>query len=180
MKQVLRWQRSRLDRNEKTLPVAINISPLHFYDERFVRQVFSLLNRHSVPTHLIKLEVTESMELVDFSKAKEILSELRQHGIDCSIDDFGVGFSSLSYLQQLPFREIKIDRSFINAMDNPGMHAVVHTIVQLASNLQMNAVAEGIETSEQFERLKSMGCHTGQGYFFHKPLEMEDAARLIN
>ena len=180
MKQVLRWQRGRLDSNEKTVPIAINISPIHFYDEHFVRQVVSLIRRYKVPTHLIKLEVTESMELVDFSKAKDILSELRQYGIDCSIDDFGVGFSSLSYLQQLPFREIKIDRSFINAMDNPGMHAVVHTIVQLASNLQMNAVAEGIETSEQFESLKNMGCHTGQGYYFHKPLDMADAARLIN
>ncbi|MGM9951689.1 MAG: EAL domain-containing protein [Lysinibacillus sp.] len=180
MKQVLRWQRGRLESNEKTVPIAINISPAHFYDERFVKQVVSLIKRYKVPAHLIKLEVTESMELVDFSKAKEILSALRQHGIDCSIDDFGVGFSSLSYLQQLPFREIKIDRSFINAMDTPGMHAVVHTIVQLASNLQMNAVAEGIETSEQFESLKSMGCHTGQGYYFHKPLDMEDAARLIN
>lgn len=180
MKQVLRWQRKRLDSDEKTVPIAINISPVHFYEERFVKQVVNLIKRYRVPPHLIKLEVTESMELVDFSKAKEILSELRQHGIECSIDDFGVGFSSLSYLQQLPFREIKIDRSFINAMDNPGMHAVVHTIVQLASNLQMNAVAEGIETPEQFESLKKMGCHTGQGYYFHKPLDLKDAAKLIN
>jgi PAS domain S-box-containing protein len=180
MKQVLRWQRKRLDSNEKTVPIAINISPVHFYEARFVRQIISLIKRYKVPPHLIKLEVTESMELVDFSKAKEILSELRQHGIECSIDDFGVGFSSLSYLQQLPFHEIKIDRSFINAMDNPGMHAVVNTIVQLALNLQMNAVAEGIETPEQFESLKKMGCHTGQGYYFHKPLDLKDAANLIN
>lgn len=180
MRQVLRWQRTRLDSNEKTVPIAINISPVHFYDERFVQQIVSLIKRYKVPPYLVKLEVTESMELVDFSKAKDILSELRKHGIECSIDDFGVGFSSLSYLQQLPFREIKIDRSFINAMDNPGMHAVVHTIVQLASNLQMNAVAEGIETPEQFESLKQMGCHTGQGYYFHKPLDLEDAAKLIH
>lgn len=180
MKQVLRWQRKRLDSGERTVPIAINISPVHFYDEQFVRQVVSLIKRYKVPPSLVKLEVTESMELVDFSKAKDILSELRQNGIECSIDDFGVGFSSLSYLQQLPFREIKIDRSFINAMNSPGMHAVVHTIVQLASNLQMNAVAEGIETPEQFESLKKMGCHTGQGYYFHKPLDLEDAAKLIH
>ena len=180
LRQVLKWQRHRLDSHEKTVPIAINISPVHFYDERFVQQIISLITRYKVPPSLIKLEVTESMELVDFSKAKDILSELYEHGIECSIDDFGVGFSSLSYLQQLPFREIKIDRSFIHAMDRPGMHAVVRTIVQLAVNLQMNAVAEGIETPEQFESLKQMGCHTGQGYYFYKPLDLEDAAKLIH
>lgn len=124
--------------------------------------------------------MTESVELFDFQKAKEILLELKQFGYESSIDDFGVGFSSLSYLQQLPFSEIKIDRSFINDINDSGMYAVVQTIVQLASNLNMHAVAEGIETLEQFVLLQKMGCRTGQGYYFHKPMSFEDAKKLLN
>ena len=180
LKQVLTWQQQRLANHEKTVPVAINISPVYFYDERFVENIISLIEQYNVPPHLIKLEVTESVELVDFSKAKVILSSLKRHGIESSIDDFGVGFSSLSYLQQLPFREIKIDRSFINEMDKPEMYAVVQTIIHLAASLHMNSVAEGIETAQQFENLKKMGCRTGQGYYFYKPLTLSEATKLIN
>ena len=180
LKQVLAWQQQRLANGEKTLPIAINISPVYFYDEQFVENIISLIEQYNVPPHLIKLEVTESVELVDFSKAKAILASLKQHGIESSIDDFGVGFSSPSYLQQLPFREIKIDRSFINEMDKPEMYAVVQTIIHLAASLRMNAVAEGIETAQQFENLRKMGCSTGQGYFFYKPLALSEAANLVN
>ncbi len=176
---VLRWLQLRLLQGEKVVPIAVNISPDHFYEASFVQDFISLVQQYNVPPYLIKLEVTESVELVDLSRAKNILSLLKENGIESSIDDFGVGFSSLSYLQQLPFREIKIDRSFINGMDNPGMYAVVQTIVQLASNLKMKAVAEGIETLDQLENLKNMGCQIGQGYYFYKPMSLDEASLLI-
>ena len=97
--------------------------------------------------------------MVDFKKAKEILMALNEIGIKSSIDDFGVGYSSLSYLPQLPFSEIKIDRSFINEMKEPGMFAVVQTIIQLANNINMRSIAEGIETKEQLAMLQKK---TGQ------------------
>lgn len=180
IKKVLSWQQQRLIKGLKIVPIAVNISPDHFYYESFINDFLALLSKYNVPTQYIKLEVTESIELVDFSKAKDILSTLKSAGINSSIDDFGVGFSSLSYLPQLPFSEIKIDRSFVNAMDDPGMHAVVQTIVQLASNLHMCAVAEGIETLEQFMMLKAMGCHTGQGFYFYKPMPLEEATTLLD
>lgn len=125
-----------------------------------------------MPPHYIKLEVTESIELVDFKKAKEILNQLRLMGIECSIDDFGIGFSSLSYLPQLPFSEIKIDRSFVSSMNEPGMYAIVQTIIQLAKNIEMRPIAEGIETEEQLAMLQQLGCPAGQGYYFYKPMSI--------
>ena len=166
--------------NLKIVPIAVNISPDHFYHETFINDFLTLLGEYNVPAKYIKLEVTESIELVDFSRAKAILVALKSSGIDSSIDDFGVGFSSLSYLPQLPFSEIKIDRSFVNAMDDPGMQAVVRTIIQLASNLNMRAVAEGIETLEQLKLLKAMGCNVGQGYYFYKPLSIDEAIILLD
>ncbi|WP_346234566.1 EAL domain-containing protein [Lysinibacillus telephonicus] len=180
LKKVLQFQNERQMKGLKMVPIAVNISPVHFYHESFVNDFITLVNQYNVSSQFIKIEVTESVELFDFQKAKEILLELKQFGYESSIDDFGVGFSSLSYLQQLPFSEIKIDRSFINDINDSGMYAVVQTIVQLASNLNMHAVAEGIETLEQFVLLQKMGCRTGQGYYFHKPMSFEDAKKLLN
>jgi len=143
-------------------------------------QFKEIIKEYTVPLNLIKIELTESIELVDFTKAKTILTELKHLGINSAIDDFGVGFSSLSYLPKLPFSEIKIDRSFISALNDPGMYAVIQTIIQLATNLQMKAVAEGIETLEQYILLKNMGCHIGQGYFLHKPMPLEVAGALLD
>lgn len=180
LRKVLHFQSQRLSLGLKTVPIAVNISPVHFYNDSFVEDFVSLVNEFKIQPELIKIEVTESLELFDFNKAKNILIELKKYGYESSIDDFGVGFSSLSYLQQLPFSEIKIDRSFINGINNDDMHSVVQTIVQLASNLRMHVVAEGIETSEQFALLQKMGCRTGQGYFFHKPMPIEHAEKLLN
>lgn len=180
LKKVLQFQNERNIKGLKMVPIAVNISPVHFYHESFVDDFISLVNQYNVSAEFIKIEVTESVELFDFKKAKEILLELKKYGYESSIDDFGVGFSSLSYLQQLPFSEIKIDRSFINDINDAGMHAVVQTIVQLASNLNMHAVAEGIETLEQFVLLQRMGCRTGQGYYFHKPMPLAEAEILLD
>ena len=179
LKNVLKFQNERLQSGEKIVPIAVNISPVHFYSPSFVKDFMAIVHQYDIDSKFIKIEVTESVELFDFEKAKEILIELKKHGYDSSIDDFGVGFSSLSYLQQLPFSEIKIDRSFIHDIKDDGMHAVVQTIVQLANNLKMHVVAEGIETNEQYNILQKLGCKTGQGYFFHKPMPISEAEKLL-
>jgi PAS domain S-box-containing protein len=178
-KTVLTWLQKRIDENKTVLPVALNVSPDHFYDPHFLKNTKAIFEQFSVPANYIKFEVTESMELVDFKKAKEILMALNEIGIESSIDDFGVGYSSLSYLPQLPFSEIKIDRSFINEMQEPGMLAVVQTIIQLAKNINMRAIAEGIETKEQLAMLQQLGCPAGQGFYFYKPMPIEEADKLL-
>lgn len=176
----LTWLKERMENGQKIVPVAVNISPDHFYGDSFIDDLKAIVQKYNVPLNYLKLELTESIELVDFNKAKIILEQLKEMGIDCSIDDFGVGFSSLSYLPKLPFSEIKIDRSFVNAINDFGMYAVIQTIIQLASNLQMKAVAEGIETMEQLVMLKKMGCHIGQGFYLHKPMTLEVAGALLD
>ncbi len=179
-KYVLTWLQKRIDEHRKILPVALNVSPDHFYDPKFIENVVNIFSQFEVPAKYIKFEVTESIELDNLTKAKEILNTLNTMGIESSIDDFGVGYSSLSYLPQLPFSELKIDRSFINEMAEPGMHAVVQTIIQLANNINMRAIAEGIETEEQLSMLQQLGCPAGQGYYFYKPMPIEEAEKLLD
>ncbi|MEK4130566.1 EAL domain-containing protein [Solibacillus sp. FSL W8-0474] len=179
-KNILIWLQSRLNNGKRILPVSLNISPDHFYDPQFLENIQNTFNQFHVPPQFIKLEVTESIELVDFKRAKDILDQLKALGIECSIDDFGVGFSSLSYLPQLPFSEIKIDRSFVSSMDEPGMYAIVQTIILLAKNIKMRAIAEGIETKEQLAMLQQLGCPAGQGYYFYKPMSINDAEQLLD
>lgn len=177
---ILQWLQDRLDAGKKIVPVSLNISPDHFYEPQFLDTIIRIFNQFHVPTKYIKLEVTESIELVDFAKAKAILEKLNDFGIESSIDDFGVGFSSLSYLPKLPFSEIKIDRSFVNSMDEPGMYAIVQTIIQLAHNIDMRPIAEGVETKEQLAMLQKLGCPAGQGYYFYKPMTIIDAEKLLD
>ncbi|MEK4627958.1 MAG: EAL domain-containing protein [Solibacillus sp.] len=178
-KTILTWLQNLLNQGKKVLPVALNVSPDHFYEPKFLDNIIKLFKQYNVPAKYIKFEVTESIELEDLTKAKEILMKLNELGIESSIDDFGVGYSSLSYLPKLPFSEIKIDRSFINAMNEPGMYAVVQTIIQLAENIHMRAIAEGIETEEQLIMLQELGCPAGQGFYFYKPMSIEEAENLI-
>ena len=117
--------------------------------------------------------MTESIGLVDIERAQKILVRLRSLGFQTSVDDFGIGYSSLSYLQRLIFTELKIDRSFIGKIvEEQGTLTIVRSILQMTHSLEMTSVAEGIETEEQFELLKQFGCNVAQGYYFYKPMPL--------
>lgn len=179
-KKVLQWLKQRFDAGLKLYQVSINISPSHFYNPAFVESSIALIKSYNVDPKFIKFEITESVELENVLRAKKIIDELQQFGIATSIDDFGVGYSSLSYLQELPFKEIKIDKSFVDNLANPRMNAVIKTIIQLSNNLNMVSVAEGIETEEQHKELKRLGCQVGQGYYYYKPMPIEKINELLD
>lgn len=179
-KYVLNWIKKRQKEGKDIFPVAVNISASHFYYPTFARDVKQLLEKYNVSPKYICLEITESIELKNINQAKDRIEELNRYGIKTSIDDFGIGYSSLSYLQQLNVSEIKIDKSFIDHIENPKMAAVVSSILQLAEALGMVAVAEGIETLEQAMRLKDIGCVVGQGYYFYRPMSFEAIEQILD
>jgi EAL domain-containing protein (putative c-di-GMP-specific phosphodiesterase class I) len=128
----------------------------------------------------LKLEVTETSVMENAETALWILSELSAAGVRVSSDDFGTGYSSLSYLHRFPFARLKIDRSFIGKMDSDlKSEEIVRTILTLADNLHLEAVAEGVETEAQFRLLSELGCRFGQGFLFSKPLAASEAEKLI-
>ncbi|AOV08835.1 putative bifunctional diguanylate cyclase/phosphodiesterase [Sporosarcina ureilytica] len=178
-KQVFNWLSNRQRSGKKMYQVAVNVSVDHFFHTSFVRMLQRLSAEYEIAPRYLRLEMTESIGLVDFTNAKHVFRELHDAGFEVSIDDFGVGYSSLSYLPQLQVSELKIDRSFINAISDQDTHAVVTTIIQLASNLKLATVAEGIEEAYQVDALLALGCKIGQGYYFHKPMPLDEVDLLL-
>jgi len=147
--------------------VAVNISPAQFRDRDLVEKVTSAAK--NLPLSRVILEVTESLLMKDRDAASDTLERLRKMGVRFSIDDFGTGFSSLSYLQDFPFDKIKIDRSFVSAVANVKRSATLRrSIIQLGYNLGMTSVAEGVETEQQLDRLRAEGCVEAQGFLFSR------------
>lgn len=179
LSKVMEWLRKRQKTGEKMYQVAVNISVHHFFDRTFVEKLIRLADNHDLSPEHIMLEMTESIGLVDIQKAKSIFHALNAAGFEISVDDFGVGYSSLSYLPQLPLCELKIDRSFISELDEPGTLAVVRTIIQLAENLNLTTVAEGIEEERHIEILRNLGCKVGQGFYYYKPMPLQEIQRLL-
>ena len=177
---VLQWLFKRKRAGKDLVKVAVNISPDHFYHPHFINAIVELLRKYEVDPNYIILEVTENIGLVDFRKALTIIKELNNYGFKTAVDDFGMGFSSLSYLQKLPFAELKIDRSFINGIEEAGTLAIVRSIIQLALNLGMTSVAEGVESEEQVEILRTLGCKVAQGYYYYKPMTIEQLDEVLD
>lgn len=176
---IMSWQKERMRRGEKMYQVAVNISVDHFFHPSFVLVLKQLLSDYGVQAEYIQLEMTESIGLVDFNQAKQIFERLNELKFKVSIDDFGVGYSSLSYLSKLQVSELKIDQSFINELDKPDTHAIVTSIVQLAHNLNLVTVAEGIEEAHQIEALISLGCQVGQGFYYYEPMPLDKIDLLL-
>ncbi len=171
-RQLSEW-RKRFDRD---IGVSVNISARQFETSELVGQVRFILAETGLPPWCLSLEVTESLLLDNPESAIRQLTELREIGIGLKIDDFGTGFSSLSYLHRLPFNELKIDRSFISGFGQKAETAhIVHTIILLARLLDMKVVAEGVETEEQVNRLAALSCDYAQGNFFSQPLPADRA-----
>ncbi len=156
------------------LPLSINLSMRQFYDKNFISTLMRILEEADVEPQDLELEITESiMERADESIV--ILTQLKELGFIISMDDFGTGYSSLSYLKRLPIDTLKIDRSFINEIEsNHKDYKILYTIIQLARNMEMNIIAEGIESEQQQIALLQLGCTEGQGYFFSKPLNEKE------
>jgi predicted signal transduction protein with EAL and GGDEF domain len=158
--------------NVPAFSVAVNISAKQFAEPDLVSRVEQILSGSGLAPHNLKLELTESVTMRDEKRTARILSELKALGVRLCIDDFGTGYSSLSYLRRFALDILKIDRSFISEMlTNNESQEIVKTILSLGTNLGMNVVAEGVESREQVELLKSIGCEYAQGYFFSKPLD---------
>ncbi len=162
--------------------IAVNISPLQFDDPALVEMVRGTLKRWNVSPERLELELTESLFLDERPQTAQMLAELQGMGIGFALDDFGTGYSSLGYLQKIPFRRIKIDRSFVRASSSDGGEstAIIQAIVALAERLGMETTAEGTETRAEFETMRRLGCAQVQGYYFGRPMPAEDAARLLD
>lgn len=157
-----------------SLSVAVNISVFSLKDPDFISEVRSVLRKYAFSGDKLKLEITESAMMDNPEKAIEILSKLNEMGIKLSIDDFGTGYSSMAYLKQLPVDELKIDKSFIIELDEDDSNdAIVRSIIELAHNLGLNVVAEGIETEKVFELLHIYKCDQAQGFHLGRPVTVD-------
>jgi len=162
------------------LTVAVNLSVRNLMDRQLPKDVARLLEKHSLSSDRLELEITESMVMSEPRRALAVLTELSDMGIALSIDDFGTGYSSLAYLKKLPVQAIKIDKSFVMDMiEDPGNAMIVHSTVDLGQNLGLKVVAEGVESEEAWHRLAAMGCDTAQGFFLAKPLPVEELMSFI-
>jgi diguanylate cyclase (GGDEF)-like protein/PAS domain S-box-containing protein len=159
------------------LPVAVNLSMQNFQNPKLPEFIKSLLERHSVAPGLLKIEVTETALVADAKRSAATVARLREMGVKVAIDDFGIGFSSLSFLKQLALDELKIDRSFISDL-TPGADgiAIIRSAIELGHSLGMVVVAEGVETQETWDLLVELGCDAAQGYLVTRPL----TARQLN
>ncbi len=176
--QLCRWQNDYP--SNPPLTMSVNLSGKQFLQTNLVERVVEILHDTKIETSSLRLEITESYLIEDSEKAIEIVNRLHSAGIKLSIDDFGTGYSSLSYLHRLSVSYLKIDRSFVSQMQNNAENReIVRTIISLAKNLDLGVIAEGIETIEQSDYLKSLECNFGQGYLYSKPVEAREAEQLI-
>ena len=157
------------------VPVAVNVSAMQFEREGFADSVLEALEDAKLPPHLLELELTESIAMENPERVIEQVQPLRDRGVNFAIDDFGTGHSSLAYLTRMPFDVFKIDQTFVRDMTtDPHARIVVETILAMAKALKLETVAEGVETAEQLSMLRAQGATLAQGFFFGRPMPVED------
>ena len=175
-KQIKVWQA----RGITVPPVAVNLSAQQFHRADFDAQVRTLITKSGVDSRLIELEITESMLMREPAEAAGMLSRLKRMGVKLSVDDFGTGYSSLAYLKRFPLDALKIDRTFVRDLATDSDDGeIALAIISLAHNLKLKVVAEGVETEAQMNFLRSHGCDEMQGYYFARPMSVEDCTRTL-
>jgi len=172
------WQRQAP--SESPLIVSINISPKHFKSSNFVDQIITILDETTLNPEHLALEITETVIMDNTDHMIAVLSQLKDLGVKIHIDDFGTGYSSLSYLQRFPINTLKIDQSFIGRLGGIGKDMeIVQTIINMAKNMKLHVIAEGVEKAENLKTLENLKCEYGQGYFFSHPLNVNEAEALL-
>jgi EAL domain-containing protein (putative c-di-GMP-specific phosphodiesterase class I)/GGDEF domain-containing protein len=162
------------------LKMAVNLSARQFRDPALNNMIMGTLERHGLAPERLELELTETATMEDAKHTRQLFGELRSLGVSVAIDDFGTGYSSLSYLKNLPFSKLKIDREFVTDVhQRRDSHAICTALVELARGLDILVLAEGVETREEADTLRQLGCSMFQGFFFARPLAAEDFARTV-
>jgi EAL domain-containing protein (putative c-di-GMP-specific phosphodiesterase class I) len=175
-RQAVKWRKAGLP----DLVVSVNLSVVQFRRSNILHDVTTALRDSGLPAELLELELTESVLLHDTEAALETLRALKKIGVRLAIDDFGTGYCSLSYVKSLPVHKLKIDRSFVSGLGN-GLEdaAIVRAIIQLGQSLQLEVVAEGVETNAQLDFLSASGCDQIQGFRVSRPLPPVEFSRLF-
>jgi diguanylate cyclase (GGDEF)-like protein len=174
--QNLAWQQAGF----KQLPISVNFSPRQFQYPNLVSMIKQTLEETGLDSHCLEIEITETSIIQDEKFAAQTFHELRSIGVSISLDDFGTGYSSLSYLQKFPFQTLKIDQSFVQALQaHPQDTAILSAMIMLGRSFNLRVVAEGVETLQQLEILEKLHCQEVQGYWFSRPLNTEAATKLL-
>ena len=175
---VCRDLRRWIDEGRKVVPVSVNLSRCHLGDPDLLTHITEIIDRYEVPHSLIEIELTETTTEVGFKELKTLVTGLKELDFSTSVDDFGVGFSSMSLLHEIPWNVIKIDRSFIPVGDGSAedekRKVMLRSIIEMVNSLGLKCIAEGVETVDQVILLKESGCYFVQGYYFDKPLPVSD------
>jgi diguanylate cyclase (GGDEF)-like protein/PAS domain S-box-containing protein len=175
-RQIKRWQ----EKGFKPIPVSVNVSMNQFIKKDFVKQVRRIIQQEGVDPKYIHMEITESTTLHDIQYSNALVNELKRIGVRVSLDDFGTGYSALSYLKDFSIDTLKIDRSFIrNLTADSRDSAIVQAIITMCQGLSLKTVAEGVETAEQLHLLRDYGCHVAQGFYYSRPVPVEDFESFI-
>jgi EAL domain-containing protein (putative c-di-GMP-specific phosphodiesterase class I) len=178
LRQISRWRRRYPMTGDYSL--SVNLSARQLASPDLVAAVAGALASSAVPASSVYLEITETTLLSQVASNLDTLRSLRDLGVHLAVDDFGTGYSSLSYLRQLPIDSLKIDRSFIDGLGRDSHDtAIVEAVIGLAKVLDLDVVAEGVETQSQLELLREMGCRSGQGFLFSEPLASDDMERFL-
>jgi EAL domain-containing protein (putative c-di-GMP-specific phosphodiesterase class I) len=160
--------------------VSINRSPQEFASRQHTQQLIALRNRLNIPSHLVTLEITESLLMADHCAKSQNFLALREQNFQFAIDDFGTGYSAINYLRQYPVESLKIDKSFIAELGiSRQADTLVKVIMQMAKSLNINVVAEGVETQKQVNFLSAIGCDYMQGYFFARPMPADQLLQFM-
>ena len=175
--------RKWIDAEKKPRRVSVNLSRRHMTNPKLVEDIIDIIDRHNIPHEYIEIELTETTTDVEFKDLKRIVEDLQGHGICTSVDDFGMGYSSLNLIRVVPWNVLKVDKVFV-PMDNESREStrsvMFKYVISMAKELGLECIVEGVETKAQLQMLKAIGCEEVQGYLFDKPLPIEDFEQRLD
>ena len=179
--EVCRYLKEKLRKKEPVVPISVNVSRVHLYSiDEFITKVKGLLAQYDILPHLLEFELTETSFTDKVDDSINLMSRLRKLGVKVSLDDFGSGYSSLNVLTKLPLDILKIDKEFLSDFENDSEEKIViPSVIEMARKLKLEVVCEGVETKEQLEFLRDIGCEYAQGYYYSKPVPVEEFEDLL-
>lgn len=181
LQQVARLLASWREQGKEQVPIAVNFSRLHLNDSRYIGQMMRILESYKIPPHLIEVELTENVILSNWELAQSVIHGLHDKGFSVAMDDFGSGYSSLNVLKSLQFDSIKLDKEFLGDCEqDKTAKKVIQGAVDMIKAVGAKVIAEGVETKEQADFLRMIGCDLAQGYYFSRPLGVEDFEKLLS